>query len=114
MRHLLVATSMVLLPMAIHAREAKILCPGENTMEWRYCAGLSWEQSTNQLKRKIPQPLLQRWQDATREVCAQAYAPYQEGTIYPQLVVGCDDHLNRALLREFQPLNSQGDPERMP
>jgi hypothetical protein len=35
MRHLLVATSMVLLPMAIHAREAKILCPGKNTMEWR-------------------------------------------------------------------------------
>jgi hypothetical protein len=28
--------------------------------------------------------------------------PYQEGTFYPQLVVGCDDHLNRALLREFQ------------
>ncbi|NDC15136.1 MAG: DUF1311 domain-containing protein, partial [Synechococcaceae bacterium WB9_2_170] len=31
---------------------------------------------------------------------------YKQGTIYPQLVVGCDDHLNRALLKEFQPLGN--------
>ena len=27
-----------------------------------------------------------------------SYAPYKDGTIYPQLVAGCDDRLNRALL----------------
>ena len=31
----------------------------------------------------------------------------QSGTIYPQLVSGCDDHLNRALLKELQPLGNQ-------
>ena len=45
---------------------------------------------------------------------AHAYAPYKDGTIYPQLVVGCDDHLNRALLKELHPLNNQGDEERAP
>jgi hypothetical protein len=29
-------------------------------------------------------------------------------------VVGCDDHLNRALLKEFAPLNNQADLERAP
>jgi hypothetical protein len=80
----------------------------------RYCAGKSWEQSTARLKGKIPAALLKQWQEATRAVCAAAYAPYRDGTIYPQLVVGCDDHLNRALLKEFAPLNNQGDRERTP
>lgn len=114
MRHLLVATTLFLLPTAIRAQEPKIQCPGENTVEMRYCAGLSWQQSTDQLKRKIPKALLQQWQDVSRAVCAHAYDPYKDGTIHPQLVVGCDDNLNRALLQEFQPLNNQGDPQRTP
>lgn len=119
MRYLLVATTCFLVPTAIsataiRAEEAKVQCPGENTLEMRYCAGLSWEQSTDQLKRKIPMALFQQWQEMTRAVCARAYAPYQGGTIHPQLVVGCDDNLNRALLKEFQPLNNQGDLERTP
>lgn len=112
MKQLLVATGVFLFPTAIHAQEPKIQCPGENTMEMRYCAGLSLEQSTDQLKRKIPKALLQQWQETTRAVCAHAYAPFKEGTIYPQLVVGCDDNLNRALLKEFLPLNNQGDSGR--
>lgn len=55
----------------------------------------------------LQEQLQQQWQQATRAVCARVYAPYKDGTIYPQLVVACDDHLNRALLREFQPLNNQ-------
>ena len=89
-------------------------CPGDNTVEMRYCAGQSWEQSTDQLKQKLPRQMLQQWQDTTRAICAHAYAPYKEGTIYPQLVVGCDDHLNRALLKELHPLNNQGYEERAP
>jgi hypothetical protein len=96
------------------AREPQIQCPGENTVEMRYCAGLALEESNSQLQRKIPQALFQQWQEATRAVCSQAYRPFLQGTIYPQLVLGCDDNLNRALLKEFQPLNNQGDPERMP
>lgn len=110
MKHLLLATGALLIPTVTHAQEPQIQCPGENTVEMRYCAGLSLEQSADQLNRKIPKALLHQWQEATRAVCAHAYAPYKDGTIYPLLVVGCVDNLNRALLKEFQPLNNQGDP----
>ena len=72
------------------------------------------EQSTGHLKRKVPKTLLQQWQAATRAVCAHANALYKDGTVYPQAVIGCGDRLNRALLKEFQPMNSLGDPEREP
>ena len=87
-------------------RAQTIHCPGENSLEMRYCAEQSWQQSNLQLRRKISTQLYKQWQDATRAVCSQAYGPYKDGTIYPQLVVGCDDHLNRALLKEFQPLGN--------
>ena len=59
-----------------------------------------------QIAAQGPQGTVQQWQEVTRAVCAHAYAPYKDGTIHPQLVVGCDDHLNRALLKEFAPLNN--------
>jgi hypothetical protein len=108
MRHLLLLSTILLPATAAHAQDPEsIRCPGENTVEMRYCASKSWDQSTARLQRKVPRALLQQWQDTTRAVCAAAYAPYKDGTIYPQLVVGCDDHLNRALLKEFAPLNNQ-------
>jgi len=113
MKRLLLLGVLLAVP-AAHAQGPKVQCPGETTVEMRYCAGLSWEQSTDQLKRKIPKALFQQWQEATQAVCARAYAPYKDGTIYPQLVVGCDDNLNRALLQESRPLDNQGDPERAP
>ena len=100
MKRLLLLGALLVPVPAAHAQEPKVQCPGENTVEMRYCAGLSWEQSTEQLKRKIPKALLRQWQEATQAVCAHANAPYKDGTIYPQLVVGCDDNLNRALLKE--------------
>ncbi|QPN71843.1 DUF1311 domain-containing protein [Synechococcus sp. CBW1108] len=114
MKRLLLLGALLVLVPAAYAQGPKIQCLGENTVEMRYCAGLSWEQSTDQLKRKIRKALLRQWQEATRALCAHAYAPYKDGTIYPQLVVSCNDNLNRALLKEFRPLNNQGDPERTP
>ena len=94
-----------LLPFSVaHAKTPAIRCPGDNTVEMRYCASMSLEQSDKQLHQKISKDLFKQWQDATRAVCAKAYAPYRDGTIYPQLIVGCDDHLNRALLKEFKGL----------
>lgn len=113
MKHLVLLAALLLTSSA-HAREPQVRCPGENTVEMRYCAGLSLDQSDARLQRKIPKALFQQWRVTTRAVCAKAYAPFREGTIYPQLVVGCDDNLNRALLKEFQPLNHQGDLERTP
>ena len=115
MRHLLLLSALLLPAATAHAQDpTDIRCPGENTVEMRYCAEVSWQQSTDRLQRKIPKALFQQWQETTRAVCAHAYAPFKDGTIYPQLVVGCDDHLNRALLKEFAPLNNQGDLERTP
>jgi len=76
-------------------------------MEMRYCASKSWEQSNAQLRTKFSKPLMGQWQEATRTVCAAAYAPYKDGKIYPQLMVGGDDQLNRALLKEFQPMDAR-------
>ena len=105
MRNLLLLGALLLPVTALHAQDRKsIRCPGENTMEMQDCAEKSWQQSTDRLQHKIPKALLLQWQETTRAVCAHAYRPFRQGTIYPQLVVGCDDHLNRALLKEFEPL----------
>jgi len=50
---------------------------------------------------------MEQWQEATKALCSAGSAPYQEGTIYPQLVVGCDDRLNRAVLKEFKRMDEQ-------
>jgi len=68
----------------------------------RYCAGKPWEQSERQLRQKVSKQQFNQWQDATRQMCAKAYGPYKNGTIYPQFVVAWDDNLNRTLLNEFQ------------
>lgn len=89
-------------------------CPGQDTMEMRLCAGMALEESDRRVQKKLPPAAFRQWRQTTRALCTRAYALYQDGSIYPQLVVGCQDNLNRALLREFAPLNNQGDPERTP
>ena len=86
------------------AEEPEIQCPGENTIEMRFCASQKWEESNQALKEQLPQATLDKWKAATQEVCAAAYAPYRQGTIYPQMVIGCDDRLNRVLLEELKGL----------
>lgn len=88
----------------VHAREPEIQCRGENTIEMRFCASQKWEESNQALKEQLPQATLEKWKAATQEVCAAAYAPYRQGTIYPQMVVGCDERLNRVLLDELKGL----------
>lgn len=115
MKRLMLTLALLLSTPAALAQNLEALqCPGETTLEMRHCAGLQWEDSTGQLQRRLPRAVLRRWQETTRAVCAHAYAPFREGTIHPQLLVGCADRLNRALLKEFEPINSQGDLERMP
>ena len=47
---------------------------------------------------------MKMWVKATQEVCAAAYVPYLRLISYPQMVVGCDDRLNRVLLEELKGL----------
>lgn len=99
--------ALALAPGATAAQPPAIQCPGENTLEMRYCAEKSWEQSDAQLRQKVSKRLMEQWHEATKALCSAAYASYKDGTIYPQMVVGCDDHLNRALLQEFRGLGEQ-------
>ena len=95
----------LLLPvMPVKAQEPEIQCPGQNTMGMRFCASQRWEESNQALMEHLPRATLEKWKAATQEVCAAAYAPYRQGTIYPQMVVRCDDRLNRLLLEELKGL----------
>ena len=96
---------LLLLPlMPAKAEEPDIQCPGMNTIEMRWCASKSWKESNKALKEQLSPETLENWTQATREVCAVAYAPSRQGTIYPQMVVSCDDRLNRVLLQEMEGL----------
>ena len=88
----------------VQAEEPDIQCPGANTIEMRWCASKSWEESNQALKEQLEPSTLNKWKAATQEVCAATYAPYRQGTIYPQMVVECDDRLNRVLLQEMEGL----------
>ena len=107
MKRLLILGVLALAPSGADAKPHAIQCPGENTVEMRYCAEKSWEQSDAQLRQKVGKRLMEQWHEATKALCSAAYAPYKDGTIYPQLVVGCDDRLNRAMLKEFKRMDEQ-------
>lgn len=95
----------MLLPlMPAKAEQPGIKCPGNNTVEMRWCASKRLDESKAALEKKLSPKILKQWREATMEVCSAAYQPYLQGTIYPQLVVGCDDRLNRVLLEEFKRL----------
>ena len=96
---------LLLLPvMPVKAEQPDIQCPGLNTPEMRFCASQSLGESNQALKEQLTPETLNKWKAATQEVCAAAYAPYRQGTIYPQMVVSCDDRLNRVLLEEIKGL----------
>ena len=96
---------LLLLPVVpVKAGEPEIQCPGLTTYEIRFCDAQKWEESNQALKKQLTPVTLEKWKAATQEVCAAAYAPYRQGTIYPQMVVGCDDRLNRVLLEELKGL----------
>jgi len=102
MRTLLLLLLLPLMP--AKAEEREIQCPGLTTYEMRFCASQSWERSNQALKDQLPQATLEKWKAATQEVCGVAYAPYRHGTIFPQMILGCNDRLNRVLLEELKGL----------
>ena len=103
MKRLLLAV--LLLPaMPAGADPDEIQCPGQNTMEMRWCADQTLRLSNKALQEKLSPETLESWNKAKQQVCAMAYAPFRQGSIYPQMVIGCDDRLNRSLLEEFSRL----------
>ena len=102
MKTLLLLGLFLLPSTAARAQPTKLNCPSETTVEMRYCAGVQLEKSTKYLNSKLPTAIYQQWQEASKAVCTAAYAPYKDGSIYPQLLIGCNNKLNRALLKEFK------------
>jgi hypothetical protein len=107
MKRFLCVAALLLMPVGVaHGETPSIRCPGNNTYEMQNCAGKSQEQSGSLLKQKITMRNYRQWSKAARAVCEAAYPSSKGGTIIPQLFAGCVDHLNRALLKEFQPLGN--------
>jgi len=87
---------------AAQASPAPSPCPGETTVEMGACAARSLNQSNTRLQGKLPRTTFVQWQQATRAACARAHFGNRDGTLYPQLLISCDDQLNRALLKQFE------------
>ena len=86
------------------AAESAPDCPGNTTYEMRRCASQQLEQSQQALSEKLSAADLRMWKAATGELCERANRPYRNGSIHGQLVIGCRDRLNKALLLEFRSL----------
>ena len=65
---------------------------------------LVFEKINKNLKSQLPSRTFDRWQQITKDFCAKACAAYRQGTICTQMIIGCDDNLNRALLKELKGL----------
>ena len=104
LKHLWLVMPLMLgsMPLQAQNQEANIVCPGRTTYEMQYCAGKNRDQSEQLLRHKLPSSYVNQWNQTTRKLCAKTFATYKQGSIYTQLVVGCIDRLNRALLSEFQ------------
>ena len=87
-----------------HAEE-RLRCPGQNTLEMQQCAARNRDDAKLALAARMSTPLLQQWVQTTDDVCQMAYAGYRDGSIYGQLVIGCEASLHRALLNQFKGLN---------
>ena len=95
---------LLLLPlMPVKAEEPEIQCPGLSTYEMRFCASQSLRESKQALKEQLPQATLEKWKAATQEICGVAYASYRR-TIFPLMILRCEDRLNRVLLEELKGL----------
>ena len=78
-----------------------IQCPGRTTYEMSWCIGQKWQESNDLLKKELAPKKFKQWEQISREVCAAAYEVNRGGTIYPLMITGCKDKLNRSLLKEF-------------
>ena len=95
--------SLLLLPlMPVNASEPEIQCPGQTTVEMQWCASQLREESEQSLKGELTPEVLDEWKSTAHQVRTAAYAPYRQGPIYSQMVIGCKVRLNRVLLEEFK------------
>ena len=82
-------------------------CPGETTLDMRRCASLALDRSERALRSRLSSQRLESWLRSSQRVCEAAYALYSDGSIYPQLVMGCQEDLNRTLWKQLTPMEGR-------
>ena len=65
---------------------------------------LVFEKINKNLKSQLPSRTFDRWRQITKDFCAKGCTAYRQGTIDTQMIIGCHDNLNRALLKELKGL----------
>lgn len=65
---------------------------------------LVFEKINKNLKSQLPSRTFDRWRQIIKDFCAKGCAAYRQGTIDTQMIIGCHDNLNRALLKELKGL----------
>ena len=97
------------LPANADVEQRNISCPGLNTIEMRWCAAQKLQESRKALHSVLAEDAAKSWQKTAELVCDNAYSPYRSGSIYRQMILGCYDRLNRALLNDFTLLGGYDD-----
>ena len=97
------------LPANADVEQRNINCPGLNTIEMRWCAAQKLQESRKALHSVLAEDAAKSWQKTAELVCDNAYSPYRSGSIYRQMILGCYDRLNRALLNDFTLLGGHDD-----
>ena len=77
------------------------------TMSWGLAPLKPFNDPTESLETQLKASTYEAWKSAKRAVCAEAYAPYREGTIYPLMLMRCDQNLNQTLLEEMKELGER-------
>ena len=75
-------------------------CEGTQ-FQLRVCADKNLIASDAKIKEVLPPELANRWGKVTSEVCEERWQIFKEGSIYPMMLLKCNDNLNRTLLKEF-------------
>ena len=92
---------LIICTVLVPSKANEFKCPGGNNYQLSYCASQALKRSNSSLESQLKASTFEAWKSAIGEVCAEAYAPYSQGTIYPLMLMRCDENLNQTLLKEM-------------
>ena len=80
-------------------------CEGTQ-FQLRVCADENLMASDAKIREELPPELATKWEEATTVVCEERWKDFKTGSIYPMMILKCNDNLNRVLLKEFEPFGN--------
>ena len=100
-----VLCSVTILTASAKPLEQRSVCTG-NQSKLRVCADENLKSSDSRINETLPPRLAKQWHEATSAVCLNRWENYKGGSIYPMMILKCNDNLNRVLLKEFEPFGN--------